>query len=326
MTSASGSSGSSDSTPASEPNPTPQPTLAAFSDELATAVERAGSAIVAVNASRRCAASGIHWQSGLIVTVDHAIRREESITVTLTAGRTVSASLVGRDGSTDLAVLKLPDTELSIAELSEEPLRVGQLVLGVGRSSEGELAASLGIISSLGGPWRSWHGGRIEQFIRLALTAYSGLTGGALVDTSGRILGMNTSGRRGLTLTIPTSTVRRVVNQLLQSGRVARGYLGVGMQSVQIPERLQQTLNLNQATGVIVVSVEPESPADRAGVLIGDVLVRLGDQAITDVSDVYLLLDPDRVGQPLTAQIVRGGALLDLAITVGERPWRQNEC
>lgn len=323
MTSA---SGSSDSTSAPEPTPTPQPTLSAFSDELATAVERAGSAIVAVNASRRCAASGIHWQSGLIVTVDHTIRREESITITLAAGRTVSASLLGRDSSTDLAVLKLPDAELPVAELSEEPLRVGQLVLGVGRSSEGELAASLGIISSLSGPWRSWHGGRIDQFIRPALTAYSGLTGGALVDASGRILGMNTSGRRGLILTIPISTVRRVVNQLLRSGRVARGYLGVGMQSVQIPERLQQTLSLNQATGVIVVSVESGSPADQAGVLIGDVLVRLGDQAITDVSDIYLLLDPDRVGQSLIAQIVRGGALLDLTITVGERPWRQNEC
>jgi S1-C subfamily serine protease len=300
--------------------------LLALSNSLADAIEQAGQAVVAVNARHRHASSGVHWQQGIIVTAEHTVKRDEEITIVLADGRTLAATLVGRDAGTDLAVLKLEDSdlELPIAPLGEVTLRVGSIVLAVGRSTEGSISASMGIISSLGGTWRTWHGGQIDQFIRPALTVYPGFSGGPLVSPQGQVVGINTAGPRSMALTIPASTVNRVVNQLLRQGRIARGYLGVGMQAVRLPDRLQQSLSLTQSEGVIIVSVEPDSPADQAGILIGDIVVALDNQPISDISEVHTLLDPDRVGIPLHATVVRGGAIAEITVTVGERPWRKH--
>ncbi|NJL23565.1 MAG: PDZ domain-containing protein [Leptolyngbyaceae cyanobacterium SM1_3_5] len=190
--------------------------------------------------------------------------------------------------------------------------------MAIARSPESGISASMGVISALGGSWRSWHGGAIDRFIRPDLTLYPGFSGGALIDIEGRAIGMNTAGPRHWTLTIPAATIQRVVDQLGR-GRIVRGYLGLGMQPVQLPDSLKSSLQL-AGGGVIVVSVEPDAPADRAGVMIGDIIVRLADQPISDVRDVHALLDPDRVGQPLPAQIIRAGTLTQLTITVGARP------
>ena len=298
-------------------------TLLALSNNLADAVERVASAVVAVNARQRIPSSGVHWQSGVVVTADETIKRSEDITVTLNDGRTVPATLAGRDPSTDIAVLKLSDVELPVAQIGEATsLKVGHLVLAVGRSDESGLNASMGAVSALGGSWRSSYGGLIDQFVRLDLTLYPSLEGGPLVDAMGRVVGITVSGPRRTVLAIPATTVNRVVAQLLEKGRIARGYIGLGMQPVHLPDSLKSTLTLNSNGGVIVVNVEPNGPGDRAGVLIGDVLLSLDGTPVSDTGDVQAMLGPECVGTPVSVQIMRGGALTEVEILVGERPRR----
>jgi S1-C subfamily serine protease len=296
-----------------------------LSNGLAGAVEHAGRAVVAVNARPRLPSSGVHWRQGVIVTAEHTIKREEEITVTLPDGRLAPATLAGRDASTDLAVLRLAGGEVPTADVGDTAaLRVGHLVVAVARPGERGrgLSASLGVVSAIAGAWRTWSGGQIDQFVRLDLTLYPGFSGGPLVDAQGRVVGLNTSGPRGLVLAIPTSTVNRVVDQLLAKGRIARGYLGLGMQPIRLPEAFKRTLNWAADGGIIVVAVEPHSPAETAGVLIGDVVVALDGKPVSDTVDVLAMLGPERVGSEVRVSIIRGGVRSELMIPVGERPPR----
>jgi S1-C subfamily serine protease len=309
-------------------SPTENPsTLLDLSNHLAHLVEQAGHSVVAVNARRRRSSSGVYWRSGIVVTAEHAINREDEISVTLPNQKTATATLVGRDPGTDLAVLRLDETSdspLQVATLADAAaLKIGNLVLAIARSPESGISTSMGVISSLGGSWRSWQGGRIDQLIRPALMLYPGFSGGALITTGGEVIGINTAGPRHHALTIPATTVNRVVDQLLQGGRVARGYLGLGMQPVRLPEGWQRSLSLSQNTGVIVVSIEAGMPADQAEILMGDILIALDNTAINDVGDVLSMLDGERIGKPLNARIIRGGNLLELPIIVGERPTQE---
>ena len=298
--------------------------LLALSNDLATIVERTDASIVAINARRRRSSSGVYWRHGIVVTAEHAIGRDEEMTVTLPDDRTVAATLIGRDAGTDLAVLRLGDEQalasLQVAAIGDTALKVGHMVLAIARASDSGVSASLGVISAIGGTWRSWHGGRIDQFIRPSVTLYPGFSGSALVNTQGQLVGINTAGPRHMALTIPASTVNRVVDRLLQGGSAQRGFLGLGMQSVELPESLLQPLQLANTSGVMVVSIEPGGPAAQAGVLLGDILIALDGSPLGDVGDVHNLLDPEQVGKPLVAQLIRGGALMECTIMVGERP------
>jgi serine protease DegQ len=294
--------------------------LEALSSDLATAVERAGRAVVAIHARRRIPSSGVHWRSGVIVTANHTLRRDEDITVTLPDGSTTTATLAGRDPSTDLAALKLSAPGLATAEAaSADELKVGQLALAIGRPGQ-DVTASLGIVSAVGGEWRTWHGGKIDRLVRLDLEIYDGFSGGPLVDARGRVLGINTSGlSRAAALTIPVSTVERVTNLLLEKGRIAHGYMGLGMQPVRLPESLTKQLSLSRDVGLMIVSVEPGGPADKAGVLLGDVLVSLDDAPVGDPSDVLAAIGPERIGQPVRAKLIRAGKVQAVSVTIGER-------
>ncbi|MDZ8052354.1 MAG: S1C family serine protease [Aulosira sp. ZfuVER01] len=300
--------------------------LLELSNSLADTVEQAGSAVVAVNAGTRISSSGIHWRHGIVVTSDESLQRYDEITVTLSDGRSIAATHLGHDSSTDVAVFQLQDVETPVAKIGDATtLKIGHLVLGIARSKEGELRAALGAVSAIAGAWRSMSGGNIDQFIRPDITLYPGFAGGPLVDAAGYVVGMNTSGRRGTALTIPAATVNRVVDQLLAKGHIARGYLGVGMQPVRLPNNLIAALNLTSATGVIVVNVEPNGPADSAGVMLGDVLVAFDGTTVSDTGDVMALLNSsDRVGKTVPLQVIRGGVLVELAITVGERPFEES--
>jgi S1-C subfamily serine protease len=300
--------------------------LLELSNSLADTVEQAGRSVVAVNAGTRFSPSGIHWRQGIIVTSDESLSRYDEITVTLSDGSSVAATHLGHDSSTDIAVFQLQNIETPVAKIGDaNTLKVGHLVLGIARSKEGDLRAALGAVSVVSGAWRSMNGGNIDQFIRPDITLYPGFAGGPLVDAAGYVVGMNTSGRRGTALTIPAATVNRVVDQLIARGHIARGYLGVGMQPVRLPNNLITALNLTAATGVIVVNVEPAGPADNAGLLLGDVLVKFDGVTVSDTGDVMALLNSsDRIGKTVPVQLVRGGVLVEIAIAVGERPFEES--
>ena len=300
--------------------------LESLSNDLAGAVDRAGQSVVAIHARRRIPASGIHWRPGIIVAAHHTIQREDDITVSLADGTTATATLAGRDPTTDLAVLKVDDAKVPAASLGDGTgLRVGSLVLALGRPG-GTVTASLGVISTVGGEWRTWHGGSIDRFVRLDLSIYDGFSGGPLVDAAGRVLGVNTSGlSRGAALAIPVSTVNRVVDQLVKSGRVARGYLGLGMQAVRLPPPLVERLSLPTDIGLMVVSAEPGGPGDTAGILIGDVLIAIADRPVGDPTEVLSLLGGDQIGKTLATRIIRAGESKSVSITIGERPREPRE-
>ena len=296
--------------------------LVALSNDLAAAVERAGRPVVVVNARNRLTSSGVHWRQGVVVTAEHTVKQDEEITVGLGGGVTVPATLVGRDPGTDLAVLKA-DLQVPVAELSESARQPGNLAMVIGRSADSGVNATLGAISAVSGSWRTWRGGRLDQYIRLDATLYPGSSGGAVIDTAGLTIGIATSGLSRLAgLAIPVSTVNRVVDELLAKGHISRGYLGVGLQPIALPAALVEQLKLTGSGGVIILSVEPQGPAWRAGVMIGDILVSLNGKTVEDTDDVQSVLEPGFVGQAVKATLVRGGALSEVSITIGERPRR----
>jgi S1-C subfamily serine protease len=306
--------------------------LAALSEQLAEAVGRAGASIVAVDARPRVRTSGIVWRAGVVVSTNHTVRRDEEITVTFADGRESKATLAGRDASTDLAVLRVED-DFNAEGATSRPaqfadaatLKVGNLVLAVGRAHpERGVSASLGIVGAVGDKWRTWRGGEIDRLVRPDVSIFIGFSGGALVNTEGEIVGVNTTGlARVAGLTIPALTVDRVVDELLVRGRVARPYLGVGMYPIVLPEKLREKFNLQKATGLMMLSVEPEAPADKAGVTIGDILLALGEAAVADTDDVQATLSGAEVGSTVKAKILRGGEVREVEIALGERPTRK---
>jgi S1-C subfamily serine protease len=296
----------------------------ALSTQLAAAVEKVAPAVATVHGRRRFPSAGIYWRKGALVTASHTLKREEGITVTLSGGRDVSATLAGRDPSTDLAVLKIADAEVALPEITQPvSLKVGQLALAVGRV-DGVPRASLAAIGLVAGPWRTWYGGEVDRLIRLDRELHPTLSGGPLVDAHGGVVGINTSGlSRILGVTIPAETVNRVADVLLEKGYVGRGYLGLGLYAVPIPSKLQEARsapNLSGRNGLIVLSVESDGPAGKAGVIVGDLITALDGQAVGDTDDLQKLLTHDRIGQAVTTSILRGGSPLELRITVGQRP------
>jgi S1-C subfamily serine protease len=284
-----------------------------LNDALVLAVEQATRYTVRVDGRGRLAASGMLWGDDIVVATEHTLEREDDITITLPDGATVRATIAGRDPGSDLAVLRLPSGAASAAPARAGQPKVGSLVLALGRPHE--IGASVGIVSAIGGPWRSRSGSTIAGLIRPDLTMYPGFSGGPLVDIHGAVLGINTSGLRGGALTIPLDAATTVVEQLLAHGRLKRGYLGLTSQPVRLPH----ASNTNQQTGLLVVGIEPASPSERAGLFIGDILLALGEEPLRDTDDLRAALRTDRSGQPTDVQILRGGVPQTLLVTIGER-------
>lgn len=283
---------------------------AALSNDLAEAVERAGRSVVAVHARPRFSSSGVIWRPGVIVTAQHTIRREEEITVTLPDGVNRAATLAGSDPGTDLAVLRVEEPAGTPAAQGAPETRPGHLALAVGRSEDSGVNATMGIISAVSGPWRTWRGGRLDQYIRLDLTMYPASSGAVVTDSAGTAIGIATSALSRLAgLAIPASTINRVLDEILTRGHVRRGYLGVGLQPVVLPDHQK---------GLIVLSVEQDGPAAAAGLLVGDILVSLGGKPVEDTDDVQTALEA-AAGQKVDAGLLRGGERKQADITIGVR-------
>jgi S1-C subfamily serine protease len=262
----------------------------------------------------------VQLRPGVVVTADHAIRVEQEIRVVWADGHVSPAALVARDAGTDLAVLRVEDASRPVTPLGERPdLRIGHLVLAMGYGPR----VSLGVVSTVGGAWRTWRGGEVDQFVRLDLTLYPGFSGGPLLDASGRVAGIVTSGlARDVEMAVPLATVARVVDQLLSGGRVRRAYLGVGLQPVTLPEA---TVTASPGAGgraLIVVRVEPEGPAAQAGLILGDVLTALDGAPLREPDDVQVAVAGRAVGSTVRISLLRAGAPLEIPVTLGERPPR----
>lgn len=288
--------------------------LQTLSDSMAGAVETAGKSTVKVAARRRMPASGVIWSDdGVIVTSHHVVEQEDNIKIGLPDGKTVNATLVGRDPRSDIAVLRADVGGLTTPTwVASESVRVGHLALAVGRPGD-DLQATLGVISAL-----MHQKNENKFFAQTDVVMYPGFSGGPLVSASGEIIGINSSGlMRGVSLTIQTSTIQYVVENLLKHGKMRRGYLGVGVQPARLSEALASSLG--QKSGALIVSVESGSPAEKAGLFMGDTIVALGSSTVMDMEDLLGALGGTQIGSVVTAKIVRGGQVQDVPVTIGER-------
>jgi serine protease Do len=301
-----------------------QSSLVSLSNDLARLVEEFQSGVVAVHAHHRYPSSGVHWRPGIVVTADHTIRQDEDIQVTLADGKTVPATLGGRDAGSDIAFLKVDGIDApAIGTGENDSAKVGELALVLGRSADSGPNASMGVISAVSGPWRTWRGGRLEQYVRLDATLFPNSSGGAVLSCRGRVLGIATSALSRIAgLAIPAATVNRVLDTLIEKGRLPRGYLGVGVQHVAIPEAFRTNLSVPNETGVMVVNVEAGGPADKAGILLGDVLISFGATKLEGIEDLQSVSDSGVVGKSVQVGVIRAGGLKEVTVTVGERAGR----
>ena len=297
----------------------------AVSNAIADAVERGGSATVLVNARRRLPLSGIVFAPGLVLTASHGVEREEDIQIILPDGSQKTAVLAGRDRGSDLAVLRLADAAgVQAVQPGEEFPRVGHLVLAIGRPSGDGVQASLGLVTSIGSGLRTMGGGVLERYLVTDAVPYPGFSGGPLVDLAGRVLGINTSGLvRGASLAIPAGAAWQTAQVLAQHGHIKRGFLGIRSQEVELPEQsqgpLQQATGRQQRTGLLVVGTEPEGPAAKGGLMVGDILVTVDGQPVTNHDELISRLTGSVVGRAVEIGALRGGQLQTLRVNVAER-------
>ncbi len=292
--------------------------LSTFSNQMADAVERVAPALVLVSGRQGRAASGVVYAQDLVLTADHVLEREEDLSIQTHDNRTLPAQFAGRDLATDLAVLRVANLGLQAAAAASEPARVGQLVLAVGRSENEGPMASVGIVSAVGGPLRMARGATLERYIRTDAIPYPGFSGGPLINTQGEVLGITTTGLvNSATLAIPTAIAWGIAETLAQQGFIKRGYLGISSQLVQLPEA--QRAGKTQEHGLLIVQVDENSPAQKGGLMLGDILIELDGQALKDAEDLRALLTGDRVDKTIPLEVIRGGKLQTLQVTIGQR-------
>jgi serine protease Do len=317
--------------PGNGPTPPPAPAdvelLDAYSKAVVHVVERVGPAVVGVMVrgarGRGGGGSGVLFTpDGFILTNAHVVAGAREMRVMLTDGSEHAATLVGSDPATDLAVIRIEGTHLPHAELgSSASLRVGQLVVAIGNPLGFSNTVSAGVVSALARSMRAQDGRLIDPILQTDVALNPGNSGGPLVDSHARVVGINTMiilGAQGLSFAVPIDTARWVIGQLMTVGRVRRGFLGLAGQVRPLPKRLARRLGLAVETGVHVMQVEPGKPADRGGLLPGDVIVAMDTKPVRNVDEVHRLLDASSIGRKLPVKAVRGNDLVELEVTPDE--------
>lgn len=289
-----------------------------FSNYLTSAVEKGGASAVTVDARKRYPASGIAYAEDLILTADHVVTRED-VKVILPDGKSLAATVAGRDAGSDLALLRLAEKALKPAKTSND-VKVGQLVLALGRPNTSGIQASWGIVTAIAGPARTHRGGLLDEYISTETTPYPGFSGGPLVNTEGEMLGLNTSGlTQGSSLTIPAKVAWRIADELAKHGSVKRGYLGVRTQPVEIPEAARKSLKREQKSGLLILWLEENGPAQKGGLFVGDTVVAVAGHSISDPDNLFAALKSDIVGKSVVVEVLRGGKAENVNVVVGER-------
>jgi len=294
--------------------------LLALSHSLSGLAERVANSLVGVLSHGRLVACGFAWKANAAVTASDALEADEEISLLLADGRTVAATLAGRDPSTDVALLSVRDATLQpLQGAAAKGVRLGELVLALGRDREG-VSANLGMVSTVGGPWQSLRGGSIDNLVRLDLRLEPRREGALVVDGDAASLGMAVLGPRRRPLVIPMATVERIAPRLLADGRIRRGYLGLGLQSLRLDEALAQAHALPSRRGIMVVSLDPNGPARAAGVHVGDIIISLDGEAVPGVRSLYARLTPESVGRNAELRMVRAGQIATAKVTIGTSP------
>src|SRR5205807_1515355 len=293
-------------------------TLSDLSRDIADLVGRLGPSVVRIDARRGRPATGIIWADNLILTADHVLEHEDTIQVTGSTA-TVKATIAGRDAGTDLALLRADGLSGVPAPRGRSTdIRVGQVVLAIGQA--GELQVTVGIVSGLSGSFRSWRGGQVERLIQTTAELLPGFSGGPLVDAEGRVIGINSwNFGRGPSRALPVETAERVAESLRTHGRIRRAYLGVGVQPIRLTEALAG--QLGQESGLLIVTVEPDGPAHKGGLLQGDTLVTVdGDPLFGRLDGLFAVLRAFDVDSTHPFGVVRAGEIKEVAVTLGEAP------
>ena len=294
--------------------------LAQFSDRLADLIDAAAHSIVQVQGRRR-PASGVVFRDGLVLTTTRALGRDDGLHVRTADGRTRDAELAGWDPATTLALLRVADLGTPALTPSASPPRVGHLAIAVGRSWSNAITATTGIVSVIGGPLATGRGRAIDRVIRTSAPMHSGFGGGAVLDAHGHLLGVATAAEiRGLGVVIPADIAWKSAAALAEHGTAGRGYLGVAGQAAKLSDRQREAHATS--SGLLVVGVASDSPADAGGILVGDVIIEFDGHAVESPLDLLDLLQGDRIGRPAPIKVLRGGALADLSVTVGRRSVR----
>lgn len=291
--------------------------LTDFSNALAQLVATVGDSVVQVDGRRRLPASGIVWSAdGLILTAHHVVKGDKA-DIRLADGQNVTAKLVGRDPGTDIALLKAEVTGLAPAGWGDTA-QVGNFVLALGRPGK-KVQATFGIISALGGEWRTPAGGKVDRYLQTDVLMYPGFSGGPLVATDGQLLGLNSSALlNGVSVAIPAGNIRRTIESLLAHGHIKRGYLGVRTQTARLPKNIAE--QTGQETALLVVVVEPGSPAEASGLTLGDTILSLDGVTMRHHDDLLATLTGERVGNKIPIGLLRGGEQRTLNVTIGQRP------
>lgn len=292
-----------------------------LSESMANAAEKAGKYTVLVDARRRMPASGIAFAKDMILTAGHVVEKEEDIRILFGDGKEAKARLIGRDPGTDLAVLKLDSASASPAEVAKKAARAGEFVLAIGRPSADGIESSFGTVNKIGGAVRTGRGGMLEKYIKTDIVSYPGFSGGPLINAEGELFGINTSGfgMGGEAVTIPADVALKIADTLAKHGKIKRGYIGVRSQTVNLPVEAKSQLKREQETGLLLVGIEKDSPAEKGGLIVGDILVGVAGEAVEHHDELFTRLSGDAVGKPTPMDILRGGKLQVVNVIVGER-------
>ena len=315
-------------------DPADEALLDAYSRAVIRAAEQVSPAVVNVEVRQRKAGGGsgsgfLFTPDGLILTNSHVVHGATDLAVTLTDGRRMQADLVGEDPDTDLAVLRIDAPGLVPVRLGDSRvLRVGQVVIAIGNPYGFQYSVTAGVVSALGRSLRARSGRLIDDIIQTDAALNPGNSGGPLVTAQGEVVGVNTAvilPAQGLCFAVPIHTAKLVAGRLIKDGKIRRGYIGVGGQNVPIPRRLVRAHHLPGESGILVVSVEDGSPAKRAGLVEGDVIIRYGEHLVVGIDDLHRLLIDEAVGVPSTLSVLRGAELVTLDVVPGESPARPGE-
>jgi serine protease Do len=299
--------------------------LSGLSQELVALVERTAGGVAAIKAGPYRVVSGVSISRNLIAVADHTLKRSEQIPIQLATGTQATATVLGRDPRVDVAILKVQEEGILTPLHPADPthLKAGMLAAVVGLTIDVGPSVSLGVLGAVGESRRTWRGGVLDQFLRLDVNLYPSQLGAAVVNADGALIGLATPGlSRHSNVAVPFATLQRLGNTLLEHGRIRQGYLGVGVQPVAVPKNLQEKAGIEISSGLMLLTVETSSPAERAGLQLGDILVKVNGAATSDVDELQDVLKGDAVGKRVEALLIRAGETVRATLEIAERPER----